>query len=238
MSEAFADTDPISPYSDSPAAKSAADDLRAAADGKTPAREISATEEKARALKDAAAQKANQLRNLAGAKALDLKASAADKIDALRGGAEETTTHLKGAASTELSFSAKGENEKAGLLVFQNEEHYYLLCQSVSNGQSVVQLFQSEGSALKLLAEEKITSGENLRLKIEAQGNTYAFSFAQKTDDWKTLKDNVDAVFLSTQNAGGFVGCMFALYASANGQASTTTADFDWFEYTGNDATF
>ena len=99
MSEAFADTDPISPYSDSPAAKSAADDLRAAADGKTPAREISATEEKARALKDAAAQKANQLRNLAGAKALDLKASAADKIDALRGGAEETATHLKGAAS-------------------------------------------------------------------------------------------------------------------------------------------
>ena len=98
MSEAFADTDPANPYSDSPAAKSAADDLRAAAEGKTPARVPTATEEKARALKEAAAQKASQLRDYAGEKAQDLKSSASDKIEAIRGGAEETAIQLKGVA--------------------------------------------------------------------------------------------------------------------------------------------
>lgn len=98
MSEAFADTDPANPYSDSPAAKSAADDLRAAAEGKTPARVPTATEEKARALKEAAAQKASQLRDFAGEKAQDLKTVASDKIEAIREGAEETAIQLKGVA--------------------------------------------------------------------------------------------------------------------------------------------
>jgi len=99
MSDAFADTDPAHPYSDSPAAKSAADDLRAAAEGKTPARTLSATEEKAKALKEAAAQKAGQLRDFAGDKAQDLKTAATDKIDALREGAEESAIQLKEVAS-------------------------------------------------------------------------------------------------------------------------------------------
>ena len=95
MSEAFADTNP---YSDSPAAKSAADDLRAAAEGKTPPRALSPTEEKAKALKEAAALKATQLRDLAGEKAQDLKSAATEKIGAFREGAEETAISLKGAA--------------------------------------------------------------------------------------------------------------------------------------------
>jgi ElaB/YqjD/DUF883 family membrane-anchored ribosome-binding protein len=98
MSEAFADTDPANPYSDSPAAKSAASDLRAAAEGKTPPRTLSATEEKARALKEAAARKASQLRDFAGEKAQDLKTAATDKIGSIREGAEETASQLKGSA--------------------------------------------------------------------------------------------------------------------------------------------
>jgi len=98
MSEAFADTDPTNPYSDSPAAKSAADDLRAAAEGKTPPRILSTTEQKARALKEAAAQKANQLRDFAGEKAQGLKTAATEKIGAIREGAEETAIQFKGVA--------------------------------------------------------------------------------------------------------------------------------------------
>ncbi|YCM44898.1 hypothetical protein V2O64_02555 [Verrucomicrobiaceae bacterium 227] len=98
MSEAFADTNPANPYSDSPAAKSAADDLRAAAEGKTPARALTVAEEKARALKQSAAQKAHQLRDFAGEKAQDLKTAATDKIEAIRDGAEETAIQLKGVA--------------------------------------------------------------------------------------------------------------------------------------------
>jgi xylan 1,4-beta-xylosidase len=35
--------------------------------------------------------------------------------------------------------------------------------------------------------------------------------------------------------AGGFVGTYIGLYASSNGQPSKTTADFDWFDYIGQD---
>jgi alpha-N-arabinofuranosidase len=49
------------------------------------------------------------------------------------------------------------------------------------------------------------------------------------------LKAGVDAKFLSTKVAGGFVGCMYALYASSYGTASAAKAYFNWFEYKGND---
>jgi ElaB/YqjD/DUF883 family membrane-anchored ribosome-binding protein len=98
MSDAYSAPDSI-PFSDSPDASAAANDLRAAADGKTVERAASATEEKALALKKTAAQKAAQIRDFAGEKAQSLKAAATDKFGSLREGAEEKALHLKGAAS-------------------------------------------------------------------------------------------------------------------------------------------
>ncbi|MDA7867963.1 hypothetical protein N9A62_03085, partial [Akkermansiaceae bacterium] len=90
MTDAFADT---------PDASSAADELRAAAEGKTPERKPSTTEQKALALKEAAAQKAAQLRDFAGDKASELRSVATERIGAIREGAGETAGHLRGAAS-------------------------------------------------------------------------------------------------------------------------------------------
>ncbi|MEN8774166.1 MAG: DUF883 C-terminal domain-containing protein [Akkermansiaceae bacterium] len=90
MTDAFADT---------PDAGSAADDLRAAAEGKTPEHKPSKTEQKALALKEAASQKAAQLRDFAGGKASDLKSVASEKIGVIREGAGETASHLRGAAT-------------------------------------------------------------------------------------------------------------------------------------------
>ncbi|MDB2673498.1 hypothetical protein N9Y81_00940 [Akkermansiaceae bacterium] len=86
-------------FADTPDAGSAADDLRAAAEGKTPERKPSKTEQKALALKEAAAQKASQLRDFAGDKANDLKSVATEKIEAIREGAGETAGQLRGVAS-------------------------------------------------------------------------------------------------------------------------------------------
>lgn len=88
-----------SAFADSPDAGSAADDLRAAAEGRTPERKPSQTEKKALALKEAAAQKAAQLRDFAGEKASGLKSVASEKIEAIREGAGEKAGHLRGAAS-------------------------------------------------------------------------------------------------------------------------------------------
>lgn len=149
-------------------------------------------------------------------------------------------SHQRGYAATALSFTPASENEKAGLLVFQNETHYYYLCQSVANNQAVVQLYKGPGSAdgkPQLLETLKIqTSSQPLQLRIQVNGDTYSFYYAEKgSTSWRLLKDGVDAKFLSTQTAGGFVGCMYAMYATSNGAPTSNTAVFSSFESKGND---
>jgi alpha-N-arabinofuranosidase len=148
--------------------------------------------------------------------------------------------HLCGSVSTSLNFIPAGENEKAGLLVFQNETHYYFLCQSLEKRQPVVQLYKSGASPEvpeELLASRIIESdsGQPVYLKIVAEGAQYSFYYAVQPEQWMLLKDQVDARFLSTRVAGGFVGCMYALYATSAGQTSSSVAYFDWFDYIGDD---
>jgi alpha-N-arabinofuranosidase len=148
--------------------------------------------------------------------------------------------NLIGFATTELEFTAASENEKAGLIIFQSENHYYFLCKSLQNGQPVVQLFkgpgkQNAGVLPILLASQPLIKNKNFYLKIEAKGDTYSFCYANKKNKWKLLKDSVDGKFLSTKDAGGFVGSMFAMYASSGGKTSPSIAAYDWFEYKGSD---
>ena len=154
--------------------------------------------------------------------------------------------HLRGSVSTEIDFVPKTENEKAGLLIFQNEKHFYFLCKSVDSNASVIQLYRSGDHALstspmELIAYKKLSEDQQkgkVLLKIEANGSSYSFSYAFQSDHGNLLKDGVDAKFLSTKVAGGFVGCMYALYATSLGQPSTAVSYFDWFEYQGNDEVY
>jgi xylan 1,4-beta-xylosidase len=154
--------------------------------------------------------------------------------------------HLRGSASTAVTFVPKAEYEKAGIVVFQNETHYYFLCTSLMRGGPQIQLYTSveNGGAdtcMSLIASQRISKEQIIQpvyLKIEAHGRSYAFLYAFPGKQWITLKDSVDATFLSTKHAGGFVGCLYALYATSLGQATISTAYYDWFEYTGTDEVY
>ena len=150
--------------------------------------------------------------------------------------------HLKGQATTSLLFQTKAENEKAGLLVFQSERFYYFLSLSSLQGKPVVQLWKSPGrkrdvSADSLMASAplSIKAGKQVHLKIEANGDHYAFYYATQPNQWKLLMEKIDATFLSTEYAGGFVGCLYAMYATSNGQPSGNKAWFEWFESVSKD---
>jgi alpha-N-arabinofuranosidase len=142
--------------------------------------------------------------------------------------------HLTCDASTALIFSPVSENEKAGLLIFQNEDHYYYICKSIKRDTPYVELYKGN----ELIASDRIKKETKIFLKIEAHDSYYNFLYALKEGEWKLLKDNVDASFLSTKTAGGFVGCMFAMYATSNGKPSDSYAGFDWFEYRGADKVY
>lgn len=154
--------------------------------------------------------------------------------------------HQQCSAGIALDFVPEAENEKAGLLIFQNERHFYYLCASLADNVQVVELYKSTPSgrardSMECIATRPLAGGSDvgrLRLKIEARGNTYAFLFAPLHGPWQVLQENVDAKFLSTQEAGGFVGCMYALYATSLGRASTNRAYVDWFEYRGDDEVY
>jgi Beta-xylosidase len=141
--------------------------------------------------------------------------------------------HLNCTAGTELVFNAQSDNEKAGLVIFQDEKHFYFLCKTVKKGQPVVQLYKTN----ELLAESPLHTKSNLQLKISAEGDTYSFHFAENSQ-WVLLKDKIDARFLSTQEAGGFLGCLFGLYATSSGTATKNAASFRHLSYKGEDAMY
>ncbi|HEX8462458.1 MAG TPA: glycoside hydrolase family 43 protein [Segetibacter sp.] len=157
--------------------------------------------------------------------------------------------HSAFTASTSMSFNTQKENEKAGLVTFMNEDHFYFLCKSKQNGKDVVQLFQSpqnlaDSNNNRLLASVELASNnkEIIRLRVVASGSNYGFYYSTGDNNWKLVKNNIDGRFLSTKIAGGFganfVGNTIGLYATSLGEASVGVATFDWFEYKGNDEVY
>jgi xylan 1,4-beta-xylosidase len=147
--------------------------------------------------------------------------------------------HANSSGSTAMQFAPKHDNEKAGLLVFQNETHFYYVCESLDGGQPVIQLYKSSAGAgeMQLLASRKLSWQEGageIHLRIDSHGSTYSFLCSLNGGPWETVKERVDGTFLSTKVAGGFVGCMYALYSTSLGKPSESNAYFDWFTYQGN----
>lgn len=141
--------------------------------------------------------------------------------------------HIKGTVSTSVSFNTETENEKAGLLLFQNEKAHYFLCKTKKLGKDIVQLIKGDS----VLVEKEIIVKKNAAIdfKVEANGAYYSFYFATKKGQWKPLLQNADAKYLSTAKSGGFVGTVYAMYATANGKQAQNNAYFHWFEVSNND---
>lgn len=155
--------------------------------------------------------------------------------------------HTNFSASTSVSFTAKSENEKAGLLCFMHENNFYFLGVSKEKNQRVVQLFQSpanlaDSNKIVLLASQKLPNNNGtVYLQAKGAADKYTFSYSTNNKNWLTLKE-VDGTLLSTKVAGGFggnfVGVTIGMYATSLGKESTNTTSFDWFAYTGADDVF
>ncbi|MDQ0638366.1 xylan 1,4-beta-xylosidase [Pedobacter sp. W3I1] len=146
--------------------------------------------------------------------------------------------HMFCTASTALQFNPKSEHEKAGLMIFQGEFNFYFMCKSIKENKSIIQLFKGDQAAGKMVLITELpllNSSADLQLEIEAKGGLYDFKYRQGSNDWLTLKKDVDGKYLSTQAAGGFIGSLFAMYATSSGKQSDNQASFKWLDYSGND---
>ena len=124
--------------------------------------------------------------------------------------------HMHATASTAMRYRPAAPGDQAGITAFQNDDYYYLLTVTLANDQPVVQLEKKAGGTAEIVASAPLDlpADGTVYLKIDADADTYRFSYALNPEDWITLGDAADGKILSTQTAGGFVGALFGLYAS------------------------
>ncbi|KGO95150.1 glycoside hydrolase family 43 protein [Flavobacterium subsaxonicum] len=144
--------------------------------------------------------------------------------------------HSYGYAKTALEFTAQSENEKAGLAVFQSEKNYYYFCKSVHNNKNVLQLIKYSTDHTEVIKEVALEpDASTVVLQIVSKGAYYSFYYAVGKGKPLLFADNVDAKYLSTKTAGGFVGCIYGLYATSQGIASTNVAVYDYLQLSNED---
>jgi xylan 1,4-beta-xylosidase len=138
--------------------------------------------------------------------------------------------HFDCVAATTVSFDPAQENEEAGLTTLMNESHHYEIAITRRGGQRSVIFRQRIGPYLQAeLAREPIGNGP-VTLLVEASALTYRFKYAIADGAPRELGTGT-VHHLSTEVAGGFTGVYFGMYATGNGQPSTTPAHFASFEY-------
>ena len=142
--------------------------------------------------------------------------------------------HLICKASTELNFTARVKNEKAGLLIYQSEFNFYYLCKSIEGSRQVLQIFKGnkQNNNMSLIKQVYVAKSK-LYLQFEADKSVCNFYYSINAKDWKLLAGGLDGKYLSTKVAGGFVGSLFALYATSSGSTSDNKASFKWLDYAG-----
>lgn len=124
--------------------------------------------------------------------------------------------HAHFEATTAITVNPRTAAADAGLVAFQDEQHYLFLGMRISDGAGQeVFLEQFAGpDAAETIAHAPLPAGtRHIDLKILGRGRDYSFSFRTGSGDWTDLKKDVDGSILSTDVAGGFQGVVLGMYA-------------------------
>ncbi len=122
---------------------------------------------------------------------------------------------------TVLHFLPGGEKSIAGLSLFQNEANHYVFGVTKQTENFVLVLQKSlpvnnepQKTILASVTLPKKYDGR-IELRVVADNDMLAFWYKTSKHDWVSLADSIDATYLSTEKAGGFIGTILAMYASS-----------------------
>lgn len=135
--------------------------------------------------------------------------------------------------STMMEFKPDCENESAGIAIVQSNEYNMRYEYTMKDGKEVLQIVECKQGKDILIKKLEINT-RRLYLKIVSRGQRLDFYYGTEGNNYKLLKKGVHAINLSTEVAGGFVGCTIGMYGSSNGKMSNNYADYFWFEYKNN----
>lgn len=115
---------------------------------------------------------------------------------------------------TQLQFAPASERDRAGLCVFQNEANWAAIEETMTEGRLVCQVVTCHDGVLKQRGNAvPVVATSPLVLRLRADNSHFTFEMQQL--DEVTVVGDCEGSFLSTEHAGGFVGNMLGLFATA-----------------------
>lgn len=138
--------------------------------------------------------------------------------------------HYHYTVSSMMEFTPKEQNECAGLAIVQNNLYHMKFEYVLDNGDTYLQLALCENGVYTIVNKVKVEA-KRLFFLIKNVGQKLTLYYSMDGSKYILLKENLDTSFLSTEIAGGFVGCTIGMYASSNGKESDNYADFAWLSY-------
>jgi xylan 1,4-beta-xylosidase len=125
--------------------------------------------------------------------------------------------HAIATVSTALRYTPDRDGDRAGLVAMQSDDAYLFLGVQREQGRDMVTLSvrttAQDPRQGRVLARAPLSgAGQPVYLRLSIDGGVLAASYALRKDQWKRLATGVDATFLSTKLAGGFVGTVIGLY--------------------------
>ncbi|MCR1950736.1 glycoside hydrolase family 43 protein [Clostridium sp. DSM 100503] len=133
-------------------------------------------------------------------------------------------------ASTMIEFEPKNEHESAGLAIIQSNNYNLRFEYSIVNKDKVLRIIALKDGKEEVVKQVFLDS-ENVFLKIIGRDLKLDFYYSNDGIKYYLLEEGFDIRYLSTEVAGGFVGCTIGMFATSNGVKSKNYADFLWFEY-------
>lgn len=137
--------------------------------------------------------------------------------------------HFSWQTSAFFNFTPAADDEKAGLVLYQNENFQYRLEAGIEAGKKKIELIRAAGGADEVVAKA-FYSYSSVLLRVCADKQNLSFYYGEHKQSLVLLCDNCDGSILSTEKAGGFVGTVIGIFASGKAD-SENYADFHWFEY-------
>ncbi|MCM2678140.1 glycoside hydrolase family 43 protein [Echinimonas agarilytica] len=133
-------------------------------------------------------------------------------------------------AATEVEFNAT-KNESAGLVIYRDYNSYYQL----SKSQTHITLGYMKKGKYTEVAHVPFTKKSAVFGVKSTPDLQLQFSYGSTAKHMKPIGGLVSAVATSDQMAGGFNGPYVGMYTTSDGELSTNSAEFKWFEYEGFD---
>ncbi len=118
---------------------------------------------------------------------------------------------------TRMIFNPKDSNQKAGLLVYKDDNHQYFACLGLSpENKKCIQLLKIQEENVEILKEQVVDDNvTDVTFQLKGMGKTFGFFYSLDQQTFVPILEGVDAKYTSTKEAWGFTGTEVGPYATS-----------------------